>query len=193
MRRATIERETKETTVSVTVSLDDRDETSIATGIGFLDHMLTACARHGKFGLAVRAEGDLDVDAHHTIEDIGIVMGQALSQAVGDGKGIVRFASIAIPMDEALATAALDVGGRGYLVMNGTFAHPGPGQIPPDLFEHFFYSLCINAGITAHLSFAGKNDHHKCEALFKAFGVALGRAVSQEPGSTEIPSTKGVL
>ncbi len=96
-------------------------------------------------------------------------------------------------MDEALASAALDVGGRGYLVMNGTFAHPGPGQIAPDLFEHFFYSLCINAGITAHLSFTGKNDHHKCEALFKAFGIALGRAVSQEPGSTEIPSTKGVL
>ncbi|HDQ07624.1 MAG TPA: imidazoleglycerol-phosphate dehydratase HisB [Methanoculleus sp.] len=193
MRTATIERVTKETTVSVTVALDDHSATSIATGIGFLDHMLTACARHGSFGLAVHAKGDLDVDSHHTIEDIGIVMGRALSQALGDKKGIARFASVSIPMDEALATAVLDVGGRGYLVMNGTFAQPGPGQIPPDLFEHFFYSLCINAGITAHLSFTGKNDHHKCEALFKAFGIALGRAVAPEPGSTEIPSTKGVL
>lgn len=193
MRTATIKRITKETSVSVTVSLDDRSGTSVATGIGFLDHMLTACARHGKLGIAVEAAGDLEVDAHHTMEDIGIVMGQALSQAIGDGTGIVRFASMSVPMDEAIATAVLDVGGRGYLVMNGTFANPGPGGLPPDLFEHFFYSLCINAGITAHLSFDGQNDHHKCEALFKAFGIALGRAISREEGSTEIPSTKGVL
>lgn len=130
---------------------------------------------------------------HHTIEDTGIVLGSAIREAVGDGRGIRRFAHAIIPMDESRATAALDVGGRGYLVMEGAFTGIVTGGIPNDLFEHFFYSLCINAGITAHVIFSGVNDHHKCEAVFKAFGVALGESVALVPGRDDVPSTKGTL
>ena len=136
------------------------------------------------------AKGDLHVDCHHTIEDIGIVLGDAVKQVMGDGKGIRRFAHAVIPMDESIATVALDCGGRGYLVFTGTFGNKAVGTIPSDIFEHFFYSLCNRAGITAHIAFTGKNDHHQCEAVFKAFGIALGEALSLS-GKKGVPSTKG--
>jgi len=193
MRSSEARRRTKETDVSVSVNLDGTGVCSVATGIGFLDHMLTACGRHGRMDLVIQASGDLEVDCHHTMEDVGIVFGTALKAAIGDGRGICRFAHTAVPMDESLAEVAMDFGGRGYLVFNGSFSPAGAASIPGDLFEHFFYSLCINAGITAHISFYGQNDHHKCEAIFKAFGRALNAATAREAGSNDVPSTKGTL
>ncbi len=193
MRTAELTRETTETQISITFNPDVRGEVSISTGIGFLDHMLHAFAKHGGLSLTIDAKGDLEVDCHHTVEDIGILLGDAVKQAVGNGAGITRFADVIIPMDEARATVALDVGGRGYLVMDGAFTGIMTGGIPNDLFEHFFYSFCIHAGITAHIIFTGVNDHHKCEAIFKAFGVALGKALTVREGCSDIPSTKGTL
>lgn len=193
MRRSERSRRTRETEISLSVDLDGSGACAVDTGIPFFDHMLGALGKHGRLDLAVRASGDLAVDAHHTIEDIGIVLGEALAEAVGDGRGITRFADTAVPMDEALATVALDVGGRGYLVFAGKFSPAGPGGIPGDLVEHFFYSLCTNAGITAHITFTGRNDHHICEAVFKAFGRALRTAVALDPSEGGIPSTKGTL
>jgi len=193
MRRVHIQRETGETCIEITLDLDTPFEGEITTGIAFFDHMLTSMTRHGHFGLSLTAEGDLKVDAHHTIEDTGIVIGQALKESIGEGKGITRFSHAIVPMDESLATVALDCGGRGYLVFRGTFSHPHVGNVEREIFEHFFYSLCIKAGITAHLSMEGKNDHHKCEALFKAFGIALGRATRIEYDTNKVPSTKGVF
>ncbi|MDN7024204.1 imidazoleglycerol-phosphate dehydratase HisB [Methanoculleus sp. FWC-SCC1] len=193
MRRSERRRQTRETEISLSVDLDGSGACTVDTGIPFFDHMLGALGKHGRLDLAVRASGDLAVDAHHTIEDIGIVLGQALAEAVGDGRGITRFADAAVPMDEALASVALDVGGRGYLVFKGAFSPAGPGGIPGDLIEHFFYSLCTNAGITAHVTFAGRNDHHIAEAVFKAFGRALRAAVAPDPSEGGIPSTKGTL
>jgi imidazoleglycerol-phosphate dehydratase len=194
MRSATHVRKTKETEISVMVNLDGQGTVSADTGIGFFDHMLTACATHGRFDLAVGARGDAEVDCHHLVEDCGIVIGKALKEAMGEGRGMQRFAHCAVPMDEAIAWVTLDTGGRGYLVYTGSFAGmPLGGMIPGDLIAHFFYSLCINAGITAHITFEGRNDHHKCEAVFKAFGVALGQAVTLDPSRSGIPSTKGTL
>lgn len=193
MRTGDQERETKETCIRVGIHLDESGDVEIATGIAFFDHMLQAMARHGRFGLICRARGDLDVDTHHTIEDVGIVLGQALRKAIGQGRGMIRFSHSIVPMDEALATVALDCGGRGYLVFEGTFAHPNVGGVEREIFEHFFYSLCIHAGITAHIQFHGKNDHHKCEAIFKAFGIALGNATRISGDGNDIPSTKGTL
>ncbi len=186
-------RETKETNIRVVFDQDTPGKIEISTGVAFMDHMLNAFARHGGFSLTVLAKGDLEVDCHHTIEDIGIVLGTAVKEAIGDGRGIRRFAHAIIPMDESRATAALDISGRGYLVMEGAFIGISTGGIPNDVFEHFLYSLCINAGITAHVIFSGVNDHHKCEAIFKAFGIALGKALSVRPGNTAVPSTKGTL
>jgi imidazoleglycerol-phosphate dehydratase len=136
------------------------------------------------------AKGDLHVDCHHTIEDIGIVLGDAIKQVIGEGRGIRRFAHAVIPMDESLGEVALDCGGRGYLVWKGAFGNKLVGTIPADIFEHFFYSLCTRAGITAHISFSGKNDHHQCEAAFKAFGISLGQALALT-GDKKVRSTKG--
>ncbi|MDO8841317.1 imidazoleglycerol-phosphate dehydratase HisB [Methanocalculus sp.] len=192
MRRADVSRKTKET--SITISFDpDGGLLSIATGLPFLDHMLESFGRHGRFGLSVMAEGDLHVDPHHTVEDIGIVLGMAIKQAVGDGRGITRFADATIPMDEARAAVALDCGGRGYLVFEGSFAGRETGGIPNDLFEHFFYSLVHQAGITAHITFLGRSDHHMCEAIFKAFGITLYQAFQKSGNESEIPSTKGIF
>jgi imidazoleglycerol-phosphate dehydratase len=155
--------------------------------------MLGAMGRHGVFGFTATAKGDLGVDSHHTVEDTGIVIGDAVKKALGDGRGIRRFAHAIVPMDEALAQVALDCGGRGYLVWNGSFAGHRVGDIDTTLFEHFFHSLCMHAGLTCHITFSGRNDHHKCEAVFKAFGIALGEAVSLRQGSEDVPSTKGVL
>ncbi len=193
MRTSEVHRTTRETTINLSLDLDGTGAGTIETGIPFFDHMLTSFARHGHIDLTVRATGDLVVDAHHTIEDIGIVLGTALAGAVGDGRGIARFADAAVPMDEALARVALDVGGRGYLVFEGAFSPAGPGGIPGDLIEHFFYSLCTNAGITAHITVTGRNDHHMCEAAFKAFARALAAAVAVDPSIGDVPSTKGTL
>jgi imidazoleglycerol-phosphate dehydratase len=154
--------------------------------------MLHAMAKHGGFDLECRVKGDLGVDTHHTIEDTGIVLGDAIKQAIGDGKGIRRFAHAIIPMDESIATVALDCGGRGYLVFSGSFGDTTVGGIPSEIVEHFFYSLCTRAGITAHITFSGRNDHHQCEAIFKAFGIALSGALAPGKGKA-IPSTKGKL
>lgn len=192
MRRSSIQRATKETKIDLTLDLEGEGESRIETGLPFLDHMLGSFAKHGGFALQVEAEGDLEVDAHHLVEDVGIVLGAALKEAVGDGAGITRFANASIPMDEALATVALDVGGRGYLVFTGSFNTPAVGGIDTTLFEHFFYSLCIQAGVTAHVRFYGRNDHHIAEAVYKASGVALRKAVARD-GRQGVPSTKGTL
>jgi imidazoleglycerol-phosphate dehydratase len=194
MRRTEIHRKTRETDIRLSLDIDGTGTARIETGIPFFDHMLESFARHGRFDLGIEAAGDLAVDAHHTIEDIGIALGKALAAAVGEGKGITRFADVAVPMDEALARVALDLGGRGYLVFEGGFSPAGPGGIPGDLIEHFFYSLCTNAGLTAHISLTGRSDHHVCEAAFKAFGRALRAAVAIDPAmGGEVPSTKGTF
>jgi len=193
MRTSEIHRTTRETDIRLSLDLDGTGAGTIETGIAFFDHMLASFARHGRIDLTVRATGDLVVDAHHTIEDIGIVLGTALAEAVGDGRGLTRFADAAVPMDEALARVALDLGGRGYLVFEGGFSPVGPGGIPGDLIEHFFYSLCSHAGITAHITVTGRNDHHICEAAFKAFARALAAAVAIDPSIADVPSTKGTL
>ncbi len=178
MRNITVKRETKETNIVITLNPEGTGKVSVDSGVPFFDHMLTAMAKHGGFDLSCTAKGDLAVDCHHTIEDIGIVLGDAVKGVISDGVGIQRFGHAIIPMDESLATVALDCGGRGYLVFTGSFGGRTLGTIPVDIFEHFFYSLCSHAGITAHIVFSGKNDHHKCEAVFKAFGIALGQALS---------------
>ena len=193
MRTSEIHRTTRETDISLSIDLDGTGAGAIETGIPFFDHMLTSFSRHGRIDLSIQATGDLEVDTHHTIEDIGIVLGTAIAEAVGDGRGITRFADVAVPMDEALARVAIDLGGRGYLVFEGEFSPAGPGGIPGDLIEHFFFSLCIKAGITAHISATGRNDHHIAEATFKAFARALRAAVAIDPSIDDVPSTKGIL
>jgi len=190
MRSVTVKRDTKETKIVLKLNADGTGKVAAESGVPFFDHMLASMAKHGGFDLSCTAQGDLAVDCHHTIEDIGIVLGDAVKQVMSDGRGIQRFAHAVIPMDEAIATVALDCGGRGYLVWNGTFGNKDVGTIPSDIFEHFFYSLCNRAGITAHIAYTGRNDHHQCEAVFKAFGIALGEALSLT-GKKGVPSTKG--
>ncbi len=193
MRKGKVERRTGETRIALSIVLEGKGKASVETGIPFLDHMLASFARHGMFDLDVKAAGDLGVDPHHLVEDTGIVLGMAIRKAVGAGEGIRRYGFASIPMDESLAQASLDCGGRGYLAFTGSFGSPVLGTIPTELFEHFFASLCTHGGITAHISFSGRSDHHKCEAVFKAFGRALGDAVAVVPGETGVPSTKGVF
>ena len=194
-RRAEISRETSETAITVALGLDGEGRADIATGIGFLDHMLTALARHGLFDLKVQAKGDLHIDFHHTTEDIGIVIGQCLRQALGDKRGIRRYGAAVIPMDEALAEAAVDISGRPFLAWSVTFAQPKIGEMDTELFEEFFRALAFNAGITLHVTQkAGTNAHHVAEACFKALARALREAVEPDPRAIgAIPSTKGVL
>ena len=193
MREATVTRNTKETKITVTVRLDGRGESEIATGIGFFDHMLTALSRHSGISMAVHADGDLYVDGHHTVEDTGIVLGQALNQALGDKSGIARYGSAYIPMDEALSFCSLDLSNRPFVVFRGEFTNQMIGQYDACLTEEFFRALAVNAGITLHLDMCyGKNDHHKCEALFKAFAHALKAAVKENEDGTVL-STKGAL
>lgn len=192
-RIANIERQTKETQISLTINLDGNGVYHIQTGVGFLDHMLTALAVHGLFDLTVQATGDLHIDAHHTIEDVGIVLGQALGQAIGDKRGIFRMGHAYVPMDEALGFVAVDFSGRPYCVFNASWATPAIGQYPTDLVQHFFESVAVHAGLTLHAKVEGRNDHHKAEALFKALGRALRTAVSLDPRRDGVPSTKGSL
>ena len=192
MREASVTRNTRETKITVTVRLDGKGESDIATGIGFFDHMLTALSKHSGISMAIKADGDLYVDGHHTVEDTGIVLGQALNEALGDKSGIARYGSAYIPMDEALSFCALDLSNRPFLVFRGEFTNQMIGQYDACLTEEFFRALAVNAGITLHLDMCyGKNDHHKCEALFKAFAHALKTAVQETDGTTL--STKGAL
>jgi imidazoleglycerol phosphate dehydratase HisB len=191
VRQATASRETRETRINATLSLDGSGDCRIKTGVPFFDHMLHAMARHGRFDLTLDARGDLEVDTHHTIEDTGILLGTLIREAVGDGRGIARFGHAIVPMDEALATLALDCSGRGYLVFSGTFKGKLVGGVETDIFEHFFMSLCGRAGLTVHITFSGRNDHHQCEAIFKAFGISLSDAVRVVGDG--IPSTKGTI
>lgn len=192
MREVEISREKKET--SITIRFDpDGGSREIQTTLPFLDHMLESFGRHGGFALSVAAKGDIQVDPHHTVEDIAIVLGMGIKEAIGDGRGITRFADVVIPMDEARAEVALDCGGRGYLVFEGSFAGRETGGIPNDLFEHFFSSLVHQAGITAHIVFSGRSDHHICESIFKAFGICLHQALTKSGNESEIRSTKGMF
>ncbi|TRZ87123.1 MAG: imidazoleglycerol-phosphate dehydratase HisB, partial [Methanosarcinales archaeon] len=179
------------TDIEVKISLDGTGIADINTGIPFFDHMLNSFAKHGSFDLMVKARGDLSVDDHHTVEDVGITLGSALKKALGEKLGIERFADASIPMDEALATAVLDISGRSYLAFEAKLGNQIIGGFNPQNTRHFFESLVSNAGINAHLAVTGENDHHKIEALFKAFAVALKRAV--RISGTGVPSTKGVL
>jgi imidazoleglycerol-phosphate dehydratase len=191
MRTGKISRETKETDIQLELNLDGTGIADVSTGIGFFDHILTSFARHAEFDLKIRAEGDLYVDEHHLVEDTGIVIGKAFAEALGNMAGIARFGEARIPMDEALAEVALDIGGRSYLVLKADFVSPYIGQFSTQLVKHFFETLASNAKITIHASVYGNNDHHKIEALFKAFAYAMKRAVKIE--GEDIKSTKGTL
>ena len=195
MRSARINRQTKETNIELTIELDGRGKTMIETGIGFFDHMLNLFASHGRFDLVLNCKGDLEVDGHHTVEDIGIALGQAVREALGDKVGITRYASFYLPMDESLAFVALDISGRSYLVYDGGEMAPMIGSYDSELTEEFLRAFAFNAGITLHVKILyGSNSHHKVEAIFKALGHALHDAVKINPETAdEIPSTKGLL
>ncbi|CAN5564067.1 imidazoleglycerol-phosphate dehydratase HisB [soil metagenome] len=194
MRQAAIERNTKETQIKLEFNLDGRGQANVNTGIGFLDHMLTLLAGHGLFDITVEAKGDLQIDEHHTGEDIMICLGKAIDQALGDRRGIVRTAHSYVPMDEALALVALDLGGRPYCVFDAEFVTPKLGQLGTDLIFHLFESLAIHARMNLHAKiFYGRNDHHKVEGLFKALARALDAATQIDPRRQDVPSTKGTL
>ncbi len=194
-RQATITRKTNETDISVKIDLDGTGKTDIDTGVPFFDHMLDAFARHGLFDLTVRAKGDLEIDAHHTVEDTGIVLGCAIVEALGEKRGINRFGSQFVPMDEALALAAVDISGRGQMYFDADLPYVFVGTFDVQLAKEFFIALATNAAITLHVrQFAGENVHHIIEAMFKACGRSLCEAVSfNERIGDDIPSTKSVL
>ena len=193
-RVAKIERITNETKIKLELNLDGSGKTEIKTGIGFLDHMLNLWAFHGLFDLKIKCSGDLEIDAHHTTEDIAIVLGSALAKAVGEKKGISRYGHAYVPMDEALIRAALDLSGRPEFVFSGEFSQPTIGQLDSQMITHFFRSLAMSSGMTLHMAILyGINDHHKCEGLFKALSRALRFAVHLDPQRTEVVSTKGTL
>ncbi len=194
-RSATVARRTAETDIAVTLSLDGGGAADVGTGIGFLDHMLTAFARHAMLDLVVRARGDLHIDFHHTTEDVGIVLGQALAQAVGDKRGIRRYGQSLLPMDEALVEAALDLSGRPFLAWDVAFGRDKIGAMDTELFEEFFRAFAMNGLLTLHVTRrAGRNAHHVAEAAFKAVARALRMAVEPDPRAAGVvPSTKGSL
>ena len=193
-RRAVVERKTAETAITVSLDLDGTGTTRVATSMPFLDHMLTVMGKHGLLDLTVRASGDLDVDSHHTVEDLGIVLGQALKRALGDKSGIRRFGAAAVPMDETLARATIDLSGRPYLVYRVPLTARKIQTFDTDLVEHFFEAVAVHAGLTVHLEVPyGKNAHHMLEAGFKAFGRALEQATRLDPRVAGVPSSKGRL
>ncbi len=189
-RAARVVRNTKETQIQVEVDLDRSGEPQVATGLGFFDHMLEQLGKHGGFAMSLRCDGDLHIDEHHTVEDSALALGQALREALGDKRGIGRY-GFTLPMDESLASAALDFSGRPYLVFDGSFARERVGELPTELVPHFFRSLCESAGLNLNLQVRGDNDHHKVEACFKATARALRQAIRRE--GSELPSTKGLL
>jgi imidazoleglycerol-phosphate dehydratase len=195
MRKGLIKRATKETEVEVELDLDGRGSSSISTGIGFLDHMLELLARHSRMDLAVRAKGDLHVDHHHTTEDVGIAFGQAVKQALGDMKGITRYADVHVPMDETLTRVALDISGRPVLVFKTEFVRDKVGSFDTELVREWFQAFAMNSGLTLHVTtLYGSNDHHVAESCFKGLARALRTAVTIDPrAANEVPSTKGSL
>ena len=196
-RTGVVKRETKETNMKIYLNLDDGNvgENKISSGCGFMDHMMTLFASHGGFRLDIEGSGDIEVDYHHTVEDLGIALGEALKEALGDMKGIVRYGDIILPMDETLVLAAVDISGRGYLNFDVTFPTEKVGEMDTELFKEFFLALTRKADITLHFKkFAGENSHHIAEACFKAFGRIMKKAVSiDEKNKDKIPSSKGVL
>lgn len=194
-RTATVTRKTGETDITISLDLDGTGQADINTGVGFLDHMLHALARHARFDLNVKAKGDLHIDEHHTVEDVGIVLGRALAQALGDRRGITRMGHAIVPMDEALALVAVDFGGRGYFVFDGEFNTERIGQVGTTLIPHFFESLAHEGRLNLHARLlAGVDDHHRAEALFKALARALDMAAKRDERlAGQIPSTKGTL
>jgi imidazoleglycerol-phosphate dehydratase len=195
MRKATIKRTTKETDIAVEIDLDGTGVSKIDTGIGFFDHMLDLLARHSRIDMTVRAKGDLHIDHHHTTEDVGIALGQAVRQALGDMKGITRYASLHMPMDETLTRVAIDISGRPFLVFKAEFARDKVGTFDTELVREWFQAFAMNAGITLHVeTLYGTNDHHISESCFKGLARALRTAVAIDPKTAgEIPSTKGSL
>jgi imidazoleglycerol-phosphate dehydratase len=195
MRKGQVARKTKETDIAVEVAIDGTGRSDIATGIGFLDHMLDLLARHSRMDLTVRAKGDLHIDDHHTAEDVGIALGQAVKQALGDMKGITRYADVHLPMDEALTRVAIDVSGRPFLVFKVKFGRDKIGTFDTELVNEWFQAFAMNAGITLHVeTLYGSNDHHISESCFKGLARALRAAFAIDPkAANEIPSTKGSL
>jgi imidazoleglycerol-phosphate dehydratase len=194
-RIAAIKRATKETNIEVSVDLDGKGVSNVSTGIGFFDHMLDLLARHSRIDITVKAKGDLHIDHHHTTEDVGIALGQAVKQALGDMKGITRYASIHMPMDEALTRVAIDVSGRPFLVFKATFSKDKVGAFDTELVQEWFQAFAMNAGITLHVeNLYGSNDHHISESCFKGLARALRAAFAIDPRAAgEVPSTKGTL
>lgn len=194
MRAAEIRRKTNETDIRLSFTLDGQGHADVHCGVGFFEHMLSAFCRFGLFDMELTCTGDLDVDAHHTVEDVGICLGQAIAKALGDKRGITRLGHAYVPMDEALAFVALDISGRPYLAFDARFEAPRVGTMDTQLAQEFFRAVAVGAGLTLHMRVPyGQNDHHKIEALFKAFGRALMDAAAIDPRVTGVPSTKGVL
>ena len=189
-RRAMVDRNTRETKIRVELDLDLVADPMVTTGLGYFDHMLEQLGKHGGFAMSLRCDGDLQIDEHHTVEDCALALGQALKQAIGDKRGVARYGFTA-PMDEALATAAIDLSGRPYFVFDGTFPRERVGELPTELVPHFFRSLCETAGINLHLGVKGDNAHHMVEACFKSVARALRMAIARD--GSELPSTKGTL
>ncbi|MGZ8586005.1 MAG: imidazoleglycerol-phosphate dehydratase HisB [Actinomycetota bacterium] len=192
-RRVTVARSTRETSVTITLGLDGAGTTSVDTGIGFYDHLLGSMAHHGIFDLAVNADGDLQVDEHHTVEDVALVLGAAFAEALGDRAGIARFGHSSVPMDESIATSVIDLGGRPYAVIELPFRDERVGGLPLQLVEHALEAFARAAGATLHLSGSGRNDHHLAEAAFKSLGRALRVACELDPRREGVASTKGSL
>ncbi|PYQ09145.1 MAG: imidazoleglycerol-phosphate dehydratase HisB [Acidobacteria bacterium] len=193
-RQGSVERKTRETDIRLRLDLDGEGKSRIATGIGFFDHMLTAFSTHGRFDVELRCKGDLHVDAHHSVEDVGIAFGQALREALGDKKGIVRFGHAYVPLDEALSRCVIDLSGRPYLHYDVTFKARQVGEMPTELFEDFFWALADHGRLNIHLeAIRGRNAHHIAETLFKSASRALSMAVARDPRVKGIPSTKGSL
>ena len=194
MRTSDVNRKTKETEISLHLNIDGEGNSSIHTGIGFFDHMLDGFARHGLFDLKLNVAGDLAVDCHHTIEDTGIVLGTAIREAIGDKKGIKRYGSCILPMDETLVLCAIDLSGRPYLVFDGEFTTDRVGYMDTEMVKEFFYAVSYSAGMNLHMKvLSGGNNHHMIEAMFKAFAKALDQATVIDPRITDILSTKGSL
>jgi imidazoleglycerol-phosphate dehydratase len=193
-RQGSITRKTTETEIELALNVDGRGKTAVSTGVGFLDHMLRHVAVHGLFDLDVNARGDLEIDAHHTVEDVAIVFGQALDRALGDRRGIQRMGHAYVPMDEALAFVAVDLSGRPYSVITAAWHTPQLGQMPTSLVDHFLESVAVHGRLNLHARVVyGRDDHHQAEALFKALGRALRAAVALDPRRDSVPSTKGTL
>jgi imidazoleglycerol-phosphate dehydratase len=192
-RTAARTRTTAETDIEVTLDLDGDGESTVETGIGFFDHMLEAFAKHGLFDLTVRCDGDLDIDDHHTVEDVGITLGEAFEEALGDKRGIARYADRKVPLDESLAEVVVDISGRPRFYFDGTFSQPTVGAFTSDMARHFVESLSLNADLTLHASVDGENAHHEVEAFFKALARTLDDATRIDERRSDTPSTKGEL